>query len=187
MDNQLSEGGLVLAHQIAQSITLLLLSVALLLLSAKSCGSTNGVPTADSKEPPQHTSLPNGEVAAYKVSLDIKDGKCILKYDGPLKGEIETELPSPCEFSRGQTGNIEYHEYRNSNLADATYSVILLIGGPAYATHSDKFMPGGCGTHILPVSLSKRGVAAGAIGRVLFACPSEKLDEKMFGFGAKPV
>jgi len=143
--------------------------------------------TDTTQDAPQKVEPPKGEVASYKVQIDVREGKCVLTYDGPHQGQVQTELSAPCEFSRGHKGVIKHYEYKNRGSGGGSYSVILLIGGPVYPSRSDSFMKNGCGTEVQPISLSPRGVAMGSLGTLLFACPSEDLDEKIFGFGAKPV
>jgi hypothetical protein len=188
MDCQFPKGGLVLAYKVAESVCSYLLIATCFVLSAQSCKSTKSVRSTNvAQEAPQKTDLPKGEVASYKLQIDVSNGKCVLRYDGPQKGEVDTELSAPCEFSREQTGTIKYHEYKNRGAKGEDYTVVLVIGGPSYPTRSDKYMKEGCGTEVLPISLSPRGIAKGAVGSLLFACPSEDLDEKIFGFGARPV
>jgi hypothetical protein len=180
---------LVLAYKIRTPVYSYFLIATVLVLSTESCRPTRPQSVTDkTHETTTNVELPKGEVASYKVQIDVREGKCILNYDGPHKGQLETELSAPCEFSRGHTGMIEHYEYKNKGKGDGYYSVILVIGGPVDPSRSDKFMKNGCGTLTRPISLSPRGVAIGTTGGGgLVICPSTDLDEVMFGFGKKPV
>jgi hypothetical protein len=128
------------------------------------------------------------EVAFYQLHIEKRTGKCILKYDGRLKGEITLAVPSPCEFVREPaTGKAQHFRYeKRKRNGRRFFETILVVGGPLDKHRSDKFMKEGCGTQIQAVSLSSKGVAAGAVGSGVIVCPSDGLDEKFFGFLAKP-
>src|SRR5438309_343651 len=118
---------MVLANKVTASVYIHFLMGIGLLLSAQSCrstepaGSTATIPQVG--QSPQES--PRGEVASYKVQIDVRDGRCVLNYDGPKKGQVETGLSAPCEFSRGHTGGIKHYEYKN-RLNGGTYSVMLI-------------------------------------------------------------
>ena len=104
---------------------------------------------------------PRGEVASYKVQIDVSDNRCVLSYEGPLKGQVATDLVAPCEFLRDPAGNIPYRELQNTKEnGGGYYSVIVVIGGPpANEGYSDKYMKTGCGSEVRSVSFSVRGIA----------------------------
>lgn len=104
---------------------------------------------------------PRGEVASYKVQIDVSDNRCVLSYEGPLKGQVATDLVAPCEFPRDPAGNIRYRELQNTKEnGGGYYSVIVVIGGPpANEGYSDKYMKTGCGSEVRSVSFSVRGIA----------------------------
>jgi len=96
-----------------------------LALTICSCSSTKVANVAPPLMPPV------GEVASYTVRLDVSAGKCILSYDGPNKGQVDTGLLAPCEFLRTPVGEINARELKNTKQnGDSGYSVILVIGGP---------------------------------------------------------
>jgi hypothetical protein len=142
------------------------------------------------------TSLPNvshadkagqARVASYRLSIEQRDGKCAIKYDGRHKGEITFDIPPPCEFVRDYAGNAQRRRYKNKKPSGSGfYDVILVVGGPLDESRSDKLMKDGCGTKVQAMSLSPRGVTLGAVGTDMLVCPSDHLDEKVFGFLAKP-
>jgi hypothetical protein len=41
---------------------------------------------------------PRGEVASYKVQIDVSDNRCVLSYEGLLKGQVATDLVAPANF-----------------------------------------------------------------------------------------
>jgi hypothetical protein len=147
--------------------------------------SVDGCRSARVTDVPPTVTPPHGEVAAYKVQINVRDGKCIFNYDGPHQGQRETELLAPCEFVRDRAGAIRY-------LADETkgvgkYSVILVIGGPpAPGGHPDQYMKT-CASELRAISLSPRGVALGTVGSVFALCPTYDVDNKMFLADASPV
>jgi hypothetical protein len=195
MDYAFAEGGLVLVNTLIGSLCSYFLIATYLMLSGQSCRSTQPVRSANAtqkvepqKVEPQKVEPPKGEVASYKVQIDFREGKCVLKYDGPFHDQIETALGAPCDFVRNRTGAIQHFEYKNSKRnGGGSYSAILLVGGPIDTSRSYSFMKNGCGTKVQAVSFSPRGVAIGAIGTGLLVCPSTELDEKMFGSIAKPI
>jgi hypothetical protein len=132
---------------------------------------------------------PKGAIASYKLSIEEQEGTCILRYDGPRKGKIRLILPPPCEFVRDPaTGAVQHFRYKNKKRSGGGFfEAILVIGGPRENARSDKLMKDGCGTHLQPVSLSSRGVVAGSVGSGVVVCPLDGLDEKFFGFLARPI
>jgi hypothetical protein len=140
------------------------------------CRSTNVV------EVPQVVMSPSGDVASYSVRLDVRNGKCVFNYDGPHKGQLETELLAPCEFLRNPVGDLNSVELKNTKPnGGGTYSVILVVGGPpSNGGRFDQYMKGGCGSQLLAISLSPRGVAFGSIGSVFGVCPTDRVDDKFF-------
>jgi hypothetical protein len=132
--------------------------------------------------PADRIEQPNGEVASYKVRLDVQQGKCIFSYDGPFKGQIETGLIAPCEFLRDPAGKVRRVELKNTNQnGGGSYFVIVLVGGPpANQGHFDQYMKNGCGSESQTVSLSSRGVKLGGHGYALDICPTSSFDEKLF-------
>jgi hypothetical protein len=132
---------------------------------------------------------PNGEVASYKVQIDVRDGKCVFNYDGPFKGQAETDLLAPCEFLRDPAGNIRSLELKNTRQnGGGTYSVIVMIGGPpANEGHSDKYMKQGCASETRTISLSVQGVGLGSHGLGLDLCPTSIPDEKLFTANSRHV
>jgi hypothetical protein len=128
------------------------------------------------------------EVASYKLRLEEHDGKCVLHYTGHLEGKITMTAPPPCEFVRVSNGDAQHYRYKNRKRNGGGYfDVIIVVGGPLDKGRLDELMKDGCGTQIQAVSLSRRGVVIGAVGSGLTACPSLGLEEKMFGFLAKPI
>jgi hypothetical protein len=128
------------------------------------------------------------EVASYKLHIGERAGKCILSYDGHSKGKISMIIPPPCEFLRDHNDTAQHFRYKNTKRKGGGYfEVILVVGGPLDKGQSDKFMKDGCGTQIQAISLSRRGVVAGAVGSGIVVCPSRGLDEKNFGFLAKQI
>ena len=125
---------------------------------------------------------PRGEVASYKVQIDVSDNRCVLSYEGPLKGQVATDLVAPCEFLRDPGGNIRYRELQNTKEnGGGYYSVIVVIGGPpANEGYSDKYMNTGCGSEVRSVSFSIRGIALGSKGWGMNICPTSSFDEKLF-------
>ena len=157
--------------------------VAALGFSITSCRASNPA------DVPPTVMVPFGEVASYKVQLDVRGGKCIFNYDGPFKGQVETGLLAPCEFLRDSVGNLQHMELKNTRQnGGGTYSVILLIGGPP---NTDPDRPRkhveGCGSESLPISLSPRGIALGSRGGGLDICPTDRVDEKLFTADSRHV
>lgn len=126
------------------------------------------------------------EVGSRKLKLEERDGKCQLLYEGRTKGEITLDVPPPCEFVRDHTGKAQHYQYKRKRNA-GTYDVIIVVGGVKNKHRSDKLMADGCPTQYQAVSLSSRGVATGVLGSLWIACPTEGLDEKVFGSMAKPI
>jgi hypothetical protein len=127
------------------------------------------------------------KVASYQLHVEERSGKCILSYEGPYKGEISMTVPPPCEFVRDHTGAAQHFRYKNRRRSIRGYfEVILIVGGPTEKSRSDRLMKEGCGTQTQAVSLSSRGVVAGAVGSGVLVCPTDGLDEKFFGSLAKP-
>jgi len=176
----------VLANKIkASGCSHFLIAIAFV-LSAQSCSSTKPARlTETAQDPTQKFEPPKGEVASYKVEINLRDGKCIFNYDGPKKGEVETEILAPCEFVRDRAGKVRYYDYKTKGIGN--YSVILLIGGPpATEGRPDRYMKS-CGSQARAISLSPRGVALGAIAWVLAMCPTYRVDEVMFASHATPI
>ena len=131
---------------------------------------------------------PNGEVASYKIQLNVRDGKCVFNYDGPFKGQLETGIPAPCTFLRDSVGNIQHRELKNTKQnGGGTYSVILVIGGPHATDGRYTRQIEGCGSQSLPISLSPRGIALGSLGTGLDICPTDRVDEKLFTADSRHV
>lgn len=145
---------------------------------------------SDNKSLHQHQSPAESgkvEVASYQLRIEELAGKCVLKFGGPRKGEIILAVPPPCEFVRDRTGAAQHYRYKNRKRNGRGYfEVILVVGGPLEKGRTDELMKDGCGTQTQAMSLSSRGVAAGAVGSGVTVCPSDGLDEKFFGFLAKP-
>jgi hypothetical protein len=118
----------------------------------------------------------------------VRNGKCVFNYDGLLNGQVETDLPAPCEFLRDLAGNIQYMELKNTKQnGGGSYSVILVIGGPpATDGRSGKHVEG-CGSESQPISLSPRGIALGSHGYKLDICPTDRVDEKLFTADSRHV
>jgi hypothetical protein len=176
-------GGMVLANKIAGSLWLYFLLAVGLLLLAQSCSSTRQARETDvTHNTPQVLELPGGEVASFKVQIEVHDGKCVLNYDGPVKGKTATELLAPCEFLRDPAGNIRFQELTNTKQnGGGSYAVIVMIGGPpANEGYSDKYMKNGCASETQTVSLSIRGIALGSHGWKMNLCPTSSFDEKLF-------
>ena len=123
-------------------------------------------------------------VGSYKFTVEERNGKCQLLYEGPHKGEITLDIPPPCEFARDHTGKAQHFQYKRKR---KVFKVILVIGGPVIRERTDKLMPNGCGTQMQAVSLNSRGVVAGEPGSITSACPSEGVDEKLFNLLSKPI
>jgi len=125
---------------------------------------------------------PLGEVASYIVRLDVSAGKCILSYDGPNKGQVDTGLLAPCEFLRTLVGDINALELKNTKQnGGGGYSVILVIGGPpSNEGRFDDYMKNGCRSQARTISLSPRGIALGSLAMKLDVCPTDRVDEKLF-------
>ena len=147
-----------------------------LALTICSCSSTKVANVAPPLMPPV------GEVASYTVRLDVSAGKCILSYDGPNKGQVDTGLLAPCEFLRTPVGEINARELKNTKQnGDSGYSVILVIGGPpSNEGRFDDYMKSGCRSQARTISSSPRGVALGSLARKLDVCPTDRVDEKLF-------
>jgi len=128
-------------------------------------------------------------VASFKLLLEVREGKCVLNYDGPFKGQVETELLAPCEFLRDPNGYVESRELKNTEQnGGGTYSVIVVIGGPpANYGHSDRYMKNGCGSKIRTISLSVRGIALGSLGTGFDICPTSSFDEKIFTANSRHI
>jgi hypothetical protein len=127
------------------------------------------------------------EVGLYQLRVAARAGKCVVKVNGSHKGEIILAVPPPCEFVRDGTGAAQHFRYKNKKRNGGGYfDVILVVGGPLEKGRTDKLMKDGCGTQTQALSPSSRGVAAGAVGSGVIVCPSDSLDEKFFGFLAKP-
>lgn len=153
------------------------------LLWIQSCSSTKvSRLTGTQQDAAQELESPKGEVASYKVQIEIRDNRCILSYEGPLKGQVATELLAPCEFLRDPEGKIRYRELQNTKEnGGGYYSVIVVIGGPpAKEGDSDKYMKTGCGSEVRSVSFSVRGIALGSKGWGMNICPTSSFDEKLF-------
>jgi hypothetical protein len=131
---------------------------------------------------------PKGEVASYKVQIEVRDNRCILSYDGSTKGKVATELLAPCEFLRDPAGKIRHRELQNTKEnGGGYYSVIVVIGGPpAKEGNSDKYMKS-CGSEVRAVSFSVRGIALGSKGWGMDICPTSSFDEKLFTADSRHV
>jgi hypothetical protein len=124
---------------------------------------------------------PNCNVAAYSLRLDVRDGKCALKYDGPHNGQVDTAFAAPCEFLRDPVGNIQHMELRNPpQNGGGTYSVIIVFGGPPATDGRSNKPITGCGSEARTISLSPRGIALGSLASGLDICPTDRVDEKLF-------
>lgn len=123
-------------------------------------------------------------LSSYKFKLEERDGKCLLLYEGPRKGELSLSIPPPCEFVRDHNGKAQHFQYKRKR---SVFQVILVVGGPVIKERTDKLMPGGCGTQIQAVSLNAKGVLAGEFSSITSACPSEGVDEKEFSLLSKPI
>lgn len=171
-----------MANKVIASLWLSFLLSVGCLLSAQSCSSTKTARLPGTTPDATQKIEPRGEVASYKVQIEIRDAKCVLNYDGPFKGQVETSLLAPCEFLRDPAGKIRFRELRNTKEnGGGSYSVIVVIGGPpAKEGHSDKYMKNGCGSETRAVSLSERGIVLGGSGSGLDICPTSSFDEKLF-------
>ena len=133
---------MVLANKVIASLWFNFLLAIGLLLWAQSCSSTKPARLTDTtQDATQKLESPRGEVASYKVQMEVRDGKCVLNYDGPFKGQVETGLLAPCEFLRDPAGKIRFRELKNTKQnGGGSYSVVVMIGGPpANEGHSDKY------------------------------------------------
>jgi hypothetical protein len=159
------------------------------LLLALTVGLTlNGCGSAKVADVPPTVMPPYAEVASYKLQIDVRDGQCILNYNGPFRGQVETGIPAPCQFLRDSVGNIQHMELKNTTQnGGGTYSVILIIGGPHAIDGRTSKNIQGCGSESLPISLSPRGIALGAIGTGLDICPTDRVDEKLFTADSRHV
>lgn len=145
--------------------------------SIQSCGTTRRTATSNSIQT-ETKEQAQGEAASFKLNIRVKEGYCFLSYDGPLKGEVETNLLAPCEFLRDPDGKVRHVERTNPGVG--SYSVIVLIGGPpADRGHSDKYMKS-CGSESQTISLSPRGIKLGGHGNGMDLCPTRSFDEKLF-------
>src|SRR5438045_1579192 len=98
---------MVLANTLTRFTCSYLLIAIAFVLSLLSCRSTKPVlVTNTTRDSTQKVEPSRVEVASYRVQISVREGKCVLTYDGPQKGEVETDLSGPCEFSRGHTGTI---------------------------------------------------------------------------------
>lgn len=179
-----------MANKITVSLSLYFLLALGPLLSAQSCSSARQARGTDKTQSmPQTLELPSGEVASYKVQIEVHDGKCVLNYDGPLKGKAETDLLAPCEFLRDPAGNIRSQELKNSDQnGGGSYAVIVMIGGPpANEGFSDKYMKNGCASEAQTISLSLRGIALGSHARKMNLCPTSSFDEKLFTANSRHI
>jgi len=141
----------------------------------------NGCGSAKVAEIPPTVVAANGDVAAYSLRLDVRDGKCVLNYAGPQKGQLETSVPAPCEFLRDPIGNIQHMELNNTpQNGGGIYSVIIVIGGPP-ALNGRSYKPKEvCGSEARTISLSERGIAVGSLASGLDICLKDRVDEKLF-------
>jgi len=128
-------------------------------------------------------------VGSYKLKLEERDGKCDLVFEGRNhKGTITLDIASPCEFLRERNAKVQLHRYWNRNARNGgVYLVILVIGGPPDKAKPHPLMKDGCATQTQAVSLSSRGVVAGAVGTGVVVCPLDGLDEVFVGSTAKPI
>ena len=169
--NKFAKGGMVLAHKITCCA----------LLSLVVTGSNLSQSQMKRAEPRKV------DVASYKLRVEERGGKCVLDYDGPAKGKLMLDLLPPCDFVRDRTKAAQSFRYRNGKSnRGGHFVVVMVLGGPLDNVRSDEFFKQGCGTRAQAVSLSSRGVAAGALGSGIVVCPSEGMDKKMYGFLAKP-
>jgi hypothetical protein len=126
------------------------------------------------------------EISNYKLRLEEYKGKCALKYEGVHSGQISMDLVPPCEFVRESDGSPQHFEYKNKKRsAGSKFSALLVVGGPIDTSRTDSYMRDGCGTKAQAVSVAAKSVVLGAVGSGALICPSDSLDEKMFGFLAK--
>lgn len=127
-------------------------------------------------------------VGSYKFTIQEREGKCELVYEGSQKGTITLDIPPPCEFLRDHTGKAQRHRYWNPKSPNGgPFLVIIVIGGPPDKNRSHPLMKDGCATQIQSVSLSARGVVAGDASKDFVVCPLEGLDEVVFATLAKPI
>jgi len=159
-----------------------ILLAAAVVLAVSSCRSSNIADVPPTVMPP------NGEVASYKIQLQLRDGKCVFNYDGPFRGQVEAGISAPCTFLRDSVGNIQHMELKNSKQSGGgTYSVILVIGEPRATDGRSTKQIEGCGSQSLPISLGPRGIALGSLGAGLDICPTDRVDEKLFTADSRHV
>jgi len=148
----------------------------------------NGCGSANVADVPPAVMPPYGEVASYKLQISVRDGQCILNYNGPFRGQVETGMPAPCQFLRDSVGNIQHMELKNTNQnGGGTYSVILIIGGPPATDGRSNKPIKGCGSEARTISLSPRGIAVGSLAWGLDICPTDRVDEKLFTADSRHV
>ena len=118
-------------------------------------------------------------VRGYELQLQNREGKCILTYVGHRKkGDIELGLLAPCEFVRDNKGSPQFYTYKGHG----NPTVLIITGGPIDTTRRDSLMKDGCGTQIQVISLRQSSVKSSkVISDGPTVCPSQGLDEKVFG------
>jgi len=127
-------------------------------------------------------------VGSYKFTIQEREGKCELVYEGSQKGTITLDIPPPCEFLRDHTGKAQRHRFWNRKTRNGgPFLVIIVIGGPPDKNRSHPLMKDGCATQVQAVSLSSRGVVAGDVSKDIVVCPLEGLDEPFFATLAKAI
>jgi len=71
-------------------------------------------------------------VGSYKFTIQEREGKCDLVYEGSQKGMITLDIPAPCEFLRDHTGKAQRYRYWNRKIRNGgPFLVIIVIGGPS--------------------------------------------------------
>jgi hypothetical protein len=152
------------------------------LLLASSAGlALSGCGSAKVADAPSTVVPPYAEIASYKLQIEVREGQCILNYNGPFRGQVETGIPAPCQFLQDSVGNIQHMELTNTRQnGGGTYSVVIILGGPPAIDGRSSKPTEGCGSQSLALSLSPRGIALGSVGTGLDICPTDRVDEKLF-------
>ena len=114
----------------------------------------------------------------YKLQLRERENRCVVAYAaGKRQGELQLELPPPCQFVHDEKGAVRSYFYKDVGKATA----LLVVGGPIDSQRKDKLMKDGCGTQAQVVLLTSRGVSTTKeIGHGGVFCPSGGVEEKMF-------
>lgn len=131
--------------------------------------------------------LETGHVVGYKLSLFVRDGLCIARFEGQQhRGELTLVPTPPCLFVRkhGKSNDIESHFYKRAfDKGEEHIHVVVVTGTVLPRNPDDPITPltkrDDCGSQTQALLLRKEGVLVSK--RVAGgACAGIGMDEKNF-------